>query len=135
MPILPVHLEPPKNKPFKYTKATIPASIAAAISAGKGKKALENPTMQAVATKLENSKNAPRVQNGNTSYPLGPLATSCNAGKKDAAKTAAKTARSLKPWSRTYTTLCRPLAKLTATALTFASAIGMASLTNMAAAR
>ena len=135
MPPLPVHLEPLKNKPFKYTKATIPASIAAAISPGKGRKAPENPTMQAVATKLENRKNAQRVQNGNTSYPLGPLATSCNAGKKDVVKTAAKTARSLKPWSQIYTTLCPPLAKLTATALTFASAIGMASLTNMVAVR
>ena len=66
MPIPQAHFEPPKNKPYKYTKATIPVSIVVAILPGKVKKAPANPTMPAVVTKFANSKSAPPAQSGNT---------------------------------------------------------------------
>ena len=104
MPIPQAHFEPPKNKPCKSTKATIPASIVAAILPGKVKKALASPTMQAVVTKFASNKNAPHVPSGNTSYPLGLLATSCNAGNKAEERTVAKIIHSLNRWNQTYTT-------------------------------
>tara|TARA_B110000438_G_scaffold83154_1_gene82842 strand:+ start:289 stop:603 length:315 start_codon:yes stop_codon:yes gene_type:complete len=104
MPIPLAHFEPPKNKPYKSTKATMPASIVVAISPGKVIKAQASLTMPAVVTKFASNKNALHAQNGNTLYPRGLLATSCNAGKREDVETAAKIAHSLKPWNQTYTT-------------------------------
>ena len=99
MPIPLAHFEPPKNKPYKYIKATILASTVSVISPGKVKKVPANPTMQAVVMRFENKKSVPLAQNGNTLYPLGRLATSCNVGRKADARIAARIAHSLKPWN------------------------------------